>query len=66
MCGRPAVEVHHKDQLRGTKRFNNPKNKLENLVALCHDCHRKVRERKRAQPAGVPLFDLEPYTVRVI
>lgn len=65
-CGETAKEAHHIVPLEGANRHDNCLNHQDNLKALCWKCHKKARERKRVQPAGAPLFDLEPYTVRVI
>lgn len=51
-CGAISdLEVHHKEPLGGEVRHNNPKNRLDNLVVLCHGCHRNVHWRgvKRAK-----------------
>ena len=33
------LQVHHKEALKGEVRWNNAKNRLDNLVVLCRDCH---------------------------
>lgn len=41
-CGSTSdLQVHHKDPLFGEQRFNNPKNRLDNLLVLCRECHWK-------------------------
>lgn len=34
-CGKPAMDVHHKDT-------NRSHHSLKNLMALCRSCHRKI------------------------
>ena len=34
-----SLEVHHRDS-------NNRNPSIENLIVLCHDCHRKLRKNK--------------------
>lgn len=59
------LEVHHIDPLNGEDRNHNVKNRPENLVVLCHDCHVK-RHHPEPTPKGpppVPLFDYAGVTV---
>lgn len=37
--GCDRLVVHHKDPLNGEYRAINEKNRPDNLVVLCHDCH---------------------------
>jgi hypothetical protein len=45
LCGAPATLVHHKDQ-------NTYNNAPENLMCLCHKCHRHVHPRKCGRKAA--------------
>ena len=40
-CGARAVDIHHLERRTGNKITNNY---VENLVALCRDCHIKCNE----------------------
>lgn len=35
------LEIHHIDPLNGEKKNWNKKNRPENLICLCHKCHKK-------------------------
>ena len=57
-----TLEVHHIEPLNGEYRTWNVKNRPENLVVLCHDCHvlrHKLppKPQKEAVPLPTPLFD---------
>ena len=39
-CGRPAVDIHH---INGR---GEGKDVIENLIALCRDCHNKAHKSK--------------------
>lgn len=54
-----TLEVHHIDPLNGEERHRSAKNRHDNLVVLCHECHMK-RHHPEPEPAplpAVPLFD---------
>jgi 5-methylcytosine-specific restriction endonuclease McrA len=38
------IEVHHIVPLNGELRFMNTKNRPENLLGLCHDCHKETHK----------------------
>lgn len=44
VCGRKAVDIHHLDcrGMGGSK----TKDKIENLMAVCRDCHVKYGDKK--------------------
>jgi 5-methylcytosine-specific restriction endonuclease McrA len=53
------LEVHHLAPLNGEDRNHSLKNRPDNLVVLCHDCHMK-RHHPEPEPKGpppIPLFD---------
>ena len=49
------LEVHHIDPLNGEDRNSSVKNRPENLVVLCHECH---MERHHPKPDLVPQLPL--------
>jgi len=45
-CGATTdLEVHHIIPLNGEKRVWNVKNRPENLIVLCHECHKKEHSK---------------------
>jgi 5-methylcytosine-specific restriction endonuclease McrA len=59
-CGtRREFEVHHIEPLNGEYRTWNVKNRHDNLVVLCHDCHvlRHKAPPKPVELSRVPLFE---------
>lgn len=47
-CGkRGYLEVHHKEKLgKYEGRHNSPKNRQDNLIALCRNCHEEAHHQK--------------------
>lgn len=50
-CGKIAVDIHHKQEKSTCAKYEiKDKDAIENLIALCRDCHNAAH---RLQAAGV-------------